>query len=197
VRDAHILISSTNRVRPLYTRKVKAVTLVDAKEVIDMEKCPKCGIPAVQLYNGTCMECMLFQPHRDPEPVTYAEKLKALLQNAGTESFFSGMSKMWSGSILVRYSAIPFGRAPMYMYFERGHLVAQSASDDTTQLKVRHIGIVDMAADDWHILPEDMEAEAPVESRRDRAIDLLTRCTPNEWARVFAHCEHAETWMQQ
>lgn len=197
MRDAHILISSTDRVRPLHITKVKAVTLVDAKEVIDMEKCPKCGIPAVQLYNGTCMECMLFQTHRDPEPVTYAEKLKALLQNAGTESFFSGMSKMWSGSILVRYSAIPFGRAPMYMYFDCGHLVAQAADDDTKQLKVRHIGITDMAADDWHILPEDMEAEAPVESRRDRAIDLITRCTPNEWARVFAHCEHAETWMQQ
>ena len=197
MRHAHILILSTDRVRPLHTGKAKEVTLVDAKEVIDMEKCFKCGIPATQLYNGTCIECMLFQTHRDPEPVTYDEKLKALLQNAGTESFFSGMSKMWSGSILVRYCAVPFGREPMYMYFDRAQLMAQAADDDTKQLKVRHIGITDMAADDWHILPEDMEADAPVEARRERGITLLNRHTPNDWARVFAHCEHAETWMQQ
>lgn len=197
MRDAHILISSTDRVRPLHTTKAKVVTLVDAKEVIDMEKCPKCGIPAVQLYNGTCMECMLFQPHRDPEPVTYAEKLKALLQDAGRETFFSGMSKMWSGSILIRYSAIPSGRAPMYMYFDRGRLITMGSEDDSLKLEEKHIGITDLAADDWHILPEDMEADAPVADRHARACTLLTKCTPNEWARVFAHCEHAETWMQQ
>jgi hypothetical protein len=140
---------------------------------------------------------MLFETHRDPEPVTYAEKLKVLLQNAGTESFFSGMSKMWSGSILVRYSIIPIGYAPMYMYFDGGRLVTMSQDDDSGKLEERHIGIADMAADDWHILPEGMEDDSPIRGRRERYCTLLTKCTPNEWARVFAHCEHAETWMQQ
>ena len=162
-----------------------------------MEKCSKCGIPATQLYNGTCIECMLLQPHRDPEPVTYDEKLKALLQDAGRETFFSGMGKMWSGSILVRYSAVPFGREPMYMFFDCGRLVVKAADDDTKEFAIRHIGITQMAADDWNILPEDMETEAPIGSRRERAIDLFNGCTPSEWSRVFAHCEHAENWMQQ
>ena len=162
-----------------------------------MEKCSKCGIPASQLYSGTCIECMLLQPHRDPEPVTYDEKLKALLQDAGRETFFSGMGKMWSGSILVRYSVIPTGRAPMYMYFDRARLVTLAADDNTGNLEEKHIGITDMAIDSWHILPEDMEAESPIAGRRERVTTLFSRSCPPEWSRFIANCEHADTWMQQ
>ena len=162
-----------------------------------MEKCSKCEIPATQLYSGTCIECMLLQPHRDPEPVTYDEKLKALLQDAGRETFFSGMGKMWSGSILVRYSVIPTGRAPMYMYFDRARLVTLATDDTTGNLEEKHIGITDMAIDSWHILPEDMEADAPITGRRERATTFLSRSCPPEWSRFIAHCEHAENWMQQ
>ena len=196
--DAHILISSKCSVCPSNHKTQKVVIYIDANGDVDkMDKCPKCGVPAMQVVDGECIECRLFQKHRDPEPVTYADKLKVMLSQAGKESFFSLLPRLWSGRIAFREIAHPISKAVKYMYFDRGNLETLSVTFPGQQMIDTKLSMLDMSDDTWHLLPEDMEFSCPVDNREMRAIRLMNRLKDPEFMRFFAHCEHAETWMQQ
>ena len=198
MRSAHILILSKCSVCPANHKTRKVVTHIDANGDVDkMDKCPKCGVPAMQVVDGECIECRLFQVHRDPEPVTYADKLKVMVSQAGTESFFSLMPRLWSGRIAVRDLPHPTGKAVKYMFFDRGNLETLSMTIPDNAMINTNLSLLDMSDDTWHLLPEDMEFSSPVDDREMRAIRLMNRMKNPEFMRFFAHCEHAETWMQQ
>lgn len=151
----------------------------------------------MQVVDGECIECRLFQKHRDPEPVTYADKLKVMVSQAGTESFFSLLPRLWSGRIAVRNLPVPTGKAVKYMFFDRGNLETLSMTVPDNAMINTNLSLLDMSDDTWHLLPEDMEFSSPVDDREMRAIRLMNRMERPEFMRFFAHCEHAETWMQQ
>ena len=198
MRSAHILILSKCSVCPANHKTRKVVTHIDANGDVDkMDKCPKCGVPAIQVVDGECIECRLFQVHRDPEPVTYADKLKVMVSQAGTESFFSLMPRLWSGRIAVRMMPVPKGKAVKYMFFERGNLAVMGVHFGSNAIEHSNLNMVDLESDQWHLLPEDMEFSSPVEDREARAIRVLNHFSTPDRMRFFAHCEHAETWMQQ
>jgi hypothetical protein len=163
-----------------------------------MEKCKKCNIPAIQLMNGECIECMLFQRHSDPAPVTYDEKLNAILSTPGIHSFLSVLHRLWTGAVAVRLTDVPHqhnerfpGKEPHYMYFDRGMLMC------TSEGRELHVSMLDMQCDHWHVLPFDMEAECPVGTGKERMQVFLNRHDSNERNLFFAHCEHADSWMHQ
>lgn len=162
-----------------------------------MDRCPKCGIPALQVVDGECIECRLFQRHSDPEPVTYADKLKALLSHPGEESFFSAIPKLWSGSIAVRNIPVPKGKAVKYLYFDKGNVITMVIHFGSNAHEDSKLNMIDMESDAWHLIPADMEFSSPVPNREDRAIRVLNAFETSDRLRFFAHCEHAETWMHQ
>lgn len=162
-----------------------------------MDKCPKCGVPAMQVENGECIECRLFQVHRDPEPVTFAEKLKVLVSRPGTDTFFTLMAPLWAGRIAVRFLPVPTGKCVKYLYFERGSLVTMAVHFKSNAMDNSKLSMMDLESDQWHLLPEDMEFSSPVEDREARAIRVLNHFSTDDRKRFFAHCEHAETWMDQ
>ena len=198
MRDAHILILSTCSVCPTNQQTHEVVTDVDANGDVDkMDKCPKCGVPAIQVVDGECIECRLFQKHRDPEPVTYADKLKDLLSRAGNQTFFSLLPDLWSGKIAVQICPVPKGKACKYLYFDKGNLSTSVIYFDTNAYADSKLSIFDMQSDTWHFLPEDMEFSSPINDREERCIRLLNRTDTPERMRFFASCEHADTWMEQ
>lgn len=162
-----------------------------------MERCEKCKVPALQLIDGWCIECRIFNRATDDESITYNAKLESLLSRPGNHTFFSMISKLWSGSIAVQYAHFCKTTSVKYLYFHNGNLITTLMHLDNNQVADSKLNITDLESDTWHLLPADLESEAPIPDRDKRAIAVLNQTMSPARMRFMANCEHADNWMNQ